>query len=56
MVAKQVAALAPAEAMVRRALAGLRRTAPVELLNVAADASRFVTSEGKSNVGSTTSR
>ncbi len=50
VIAKQVPTQAPYEAMVRQALAGVRRTAPVELLNVPADAARFIGEDGAISV------
>jgi hypothetical protein len=47
VVAKQVASLAPYEAIVREALPKGVRSAPVELLNVPSDASRFLSDDGR---------
>ncbi len=47
VVAKQVPTLAPYESMLQRALAGVRRMAPVELLNVPPDAARFIGEDGE---------
>jgi hypothetical protein len=51
VLAKQAASLAPYAAMVRASLAGTRRAAPVELLNVPPDAARFVRSDGRITIG-----
>ena len=51
VVAKQVATLAPYEAMLRQALAGTSRTAPVELINAPPDAARFIAPDGEITVG-----
>ncbi len=51
VVAKQVPTLAPYAAMLRQALAGVRRTAPVELLNVPPDAARFIGEDGELAIG-----
>ena len=50
VVAKQVANLAAYEAMTRAALDGLRRVAPVELINFPADAARLVGEDGEISV------
>ncbi len=47
VLAKQVATLAPYEALASAALAGTRRTAPVDLLNLPSDAARFVGEHGR---------
>lgn len=51
VVAKQVASLAPFEAMVRTVLAGTVRAAPIEIVNVPPDAARFVGEDGRITIG-----
>lgn len=51
VVAKQVATLAPYAAMVRAAVSGVRRGAPVELLNLPPDADRFIAPDGEITIG-----
>ena len=51
VVAKQVPTLAPYEALLRQAVAGVRRSALVELLNVPPDAARFIGDDGELTIG-----
>ncbi|MDP9362954.1 MAG: hypothetical protein M3Q10_01770, partial [Chloroflexota bacterium] len=51
VVAKQVATLEPYAAMLRQALVGVRRSGPVELVNVPPDAARFIAADGEIAIG-----
>ncbi|CAA9584673.1 MAG: hypothetical protein AVDCRST_MAG19-4771 [uncultured Thermomicrobiales bacterium] len=51
VLAKQVASLVPYEAMVRASLVRARRRAPVELLNLPANATRFIGDDGEITIG-----
>ena len=51
VVAKQAPTLAPYEAMLRQTLTGVRRAAPVELLNAPPDAARFIAENGEVAIG-----
>lgn len=51
VLARQVGSLAPFEAIARAALEQTRRTAPVDLLNVPADADRYLGADGRITIG-----